>query len=83
MGILNTVLYLVLQRNGCSIFVKYSTYIGTSTVSMGCRHNFEKSYNPMTGEEEGGDISFPEFIDLVLNGHIDFADFLEEHGLSG
>ncbi len=50
----------------------FSTYI---------RHNFEKSYNAMTGEEEGGDISFPEFVDVIVNGHVEFAEFLEENGL--
>ncbi len=50
-------------------------------LSLLTRHNFEKTYNAMTGEEEGGDVAFPEFVDLVLNGHIDFADFLEENGL--
>ncbi len=47
------------------------------------RHNFEKSLNAVTGEETGGDISFADFVDVVLNGYLEFAEFLEENELSG
>ena len=47
------------------------------------RHNFEKSYNAATGQEEGGELTFPEFVDVVLGGHIEFAEFLEENEMTG
>jgi hypothetical protein len=46
------------------------------------RHNFEQVYNAGTGEYEGGEVTFPEFIDIVLNGFQEYADFLEENDIT-
>ena len=35
-------------------------------------------YNPVTDQEEGSDITFPDFIQLVVEGPIELSKFLEE-----
>lgn len=47
------------------------------------RYTYEKSYNAISQEEEGGEISFPDFVDLLLNGPLEYAEFLEENGMEG
>lgn len=47
------------------------------------RSTFEKQFNAATGEEEGGEISFVDFIDIVLDGPIEYAQFLEENHITG
>ena len=51
--------------------------------SSAFRSTFEKQFNAATGEEEGGDISFVDFIDIVLDGPIEYAQFLEENHITG
>lgn len=43
------------------------------------RNLYEKTYNPISGEEEGGEISWLDFIYIVLNGPVEYAEFLEQH----
>ena len=36
-------------------------------------------YNPVTDQEENSDITFPDFIQLVIEGPIELSKFLEEN----
>lgn len=43
------------------------------------RHMYEKVYNPVTNEEEGGEMEWTDFIYILMNGPVEYAEFLEEH----
>lgn len=47
------------------------------------RSKYEKVFNAHTNEEEGGEISFQDFVDIILRGPIEYAEFLEENNLHG
>ena len=44
------------------------------------REEFGPSYNAGTGQHEGGLLSFPDFIELVVNGAKQLAEFTMENG---
>ena len=54
-----------------------------SSIIATCRYHFERQFNAGTNQEEGGEVSFPDFVDVLLNGHVDYANFLEENHLDG
>ena len=43
------------------------------------RYNFEKTFNAVTGQVEGGEVSFADFVDILLEGPVEFAQFMEEN----
>lgn len=47
------------------------------------RKLYAPSYNPITDQEEGSDISFNDFIQLVVEGPIELSKFLEENQVEG
>ncbi|TRY70004.1 hypothetical protein TCAL_07330 [Tigriopus californicus] len=47
------------------------------------RSKYEKVFNAHTNEEEGGEITFQDFVDIILRGPMEYAEFLEENNLHG
>ena len=47
------------------------------------RYNFEQSLNALTNEVEGGDVEFLDFVYLLLEGPLEFANILEENDVVG
>ena len=43
------------------------------------RKLYAPSYNPITDQEEGSDITFSDFIQLVVEGPIELSKFWEEN----
>ena len=43
------------------------------------RKLYAPAYNPVTDQEENSDITFPDFIQLVIEGPIELSKFLEEN----
>ena len=53
------------------------------TALLNYRHNFEARLNPTENAEEPAKMTFADFVSLVLDGPIEYADFLEENDLQG
>ena len=50
---------------------------------MNRRHNFEVRFNPTENVEEPAKMTFADFVYLVLDGPIEYAEFLEENDIDG
>lgn len=47
------------------------------------RHNFESRFNAATNTQESAEMSFPDFIYVVLEGAMEYAEFLQENSIEG
>ena len=56
---------------------------GLALKNLNFRHNFEAKFNPTENAEEAAKITFADFVYLVLDGPMEYADFLEENELDG
>merc|ERR1712226_518894 len=45
------------------------------------RHKYEAIYDVTEDKEVGGEVSFQEFVDILLEGPTEYNNFLEEHGM--
>ena len=50
---------------------------------VNCRHNYEAQFNPTENAEEPAKMTFADFVYLVLDGPMEYADFLEENEVDG
>ena len=56
---------------------------GLALKNLNFRHNFEVKFNPTEQAEEAAKMTFADFVYLVLDGPMEYADFLEENELDG
>ena len=56
---------------------------GLALKNLNFRHNFEAKFNPTEQADEPAKMTFADFVYLVLDGPMEYADFVEENELDG